>query len=155
MKNRTPHHLEVYYDGRCGLCCTFHEWLHVQERAFPVRFITYQSEEAEEVFPGLNALHPERDMIVRTDDGIIHRAGEGWVLCLMSCARYQWLARRLASPVLLPFAEKICRALASRRYRISKLFFRKKDRDVAAALHAMPERQRPLESRHHIPDGII
>ena len=151
--------IEVYYDGRCGMCCTFHEWVNKQPRAYKVNFIPYQSPRAEEWFPGVNALEPEREMIVRCDNGELYRAAQGWVLCLLSCANYQGVARRLASPVLLPFAEKACHALAARRHKLSKIFFRKKDREVAAELHRMPGQECDenchVVSHGDIPDGII
>ncbi len=152
-------HIEVYYDGRCGMCCTFHEWVNKQPRAFTVRFVPYQSAQAEEWFPGVNALDPEREMIVRTDDSNLYRAAEGWVLCLLSCANYQGVARRLASPALLPFAEKACHALAARRHKLSKIFFRRKDREVAAELHWMPgqecEKHCQMVGHGDIPDGLF
>ena len=69
--------IEVFYDGRCGMCCTFHEWINRQERAYEVRFHPYQSPEAERVFPGVNTLDPAREMIVRTNEGKVYRAAEG------------------------------------------------------------------------------
>ena len=147
-------YIEVYYDGRCGMCCTFHEWVNQQKRAFPVRFIAYQDPMAEEWFPGVNTLEPEREMIVRTGDQQLYRGAEGWVLCLLSCARYQAIARRIASPTLLPFAEKTCHALAARRHKLSKIFFRKKDREVAEELHRMPDED-CAGSCANIPDGLF
>jgi len=152
-------HIEVYYDGRCGMCCTFHEWVNKQPRAFSVSFVAYQSPHAEEWFPGISKLDPERYMIVRTDTGELFRAAEGWVLCLYSCANFQKIARRLASPKLLPYAEKVCHAIADRRRNLSKILFRKKDREVAASLHEMPGQQCKDRCRSlndtNIPDGII
>jgi len=147
-------YIEVYYDGRCGMCCTFHEWVNAQKRAYPVRFIAYQSPQAEEWFPGVNELEPEREMIVRTDTHKLYRGAEGWVLCLLSCEKYQGIARRVATPTLLPFAEKTCHALAARRHKLSKIFFRKKDREVADEIHRIPEEE-CVGACSSIPDGFI
>ncbi len=151
--------MEVYYDGRCGMCCRFNEWVNGQERAVAIHFVAYQSPRAEEWFPGVNALDPGRDMIVRTDDGTLYRGAEGWVLCLLSCARYQGVARRLGSPVLMPVARKACHALALRRRGLSKIFFREKDRELALELHRMPvsgcEGGCRLTTHDNIPDGLI
>ncbi len=57
--------IEVFYDGRCGMCCTFHEWINRQPRAFLIEFIPYQAADAERRFPGLNTLDPAREMVVR------------------------------------------------------------------------------------------
>ena len=130
--------IEVYYDGRCALCCGFAEWLHGQPRAFPVEFVAYQSPRAAERFPGLAALDPARVMVVRTREGGIHRGAEAWVWCLYSSAAHQDLAKRLAGPCLLPVAERVCRLLAANRRRISKLWFRRRDCELRKMLHEMP-----------------
>lgn len=134
---REVNRIEVYYDGRCGMCCTFHEWVNAQERSFGVNFIPYQSDRAEEVFPGVGTLDPAREMIVRSDDGKIFRGAEAWVWCLFSCRKYQAVAVRLAQPGMLGVAVRACRILAANRHCLSKVFFRKKDREVRETLHEM------------------
>ena len=137
LTGKQPDKIEVYYDGRCGMCCTFHEWINRQPRAFGVDFIPYQAERAERAFPGIGMLDPAREMVVRTDGGAIFRGAEAWVMCLYSCANHQAAARRLASPALLPVAIRACRLLAANRHALSKVFFRRKDREVRENLHRM------------------
>ena len=133
--------IEVFYDGRCGMCCSFHEWINRQPRAFGIGFIPYQAAEAERVFPGLGTLDPAREMVVRTSEGRIFRGAEAWVWCLFSCANHQAAARRLGGPGLLPVAIRACRLLAANRHALSKVFFRSKDKAVRAELHRMqPDR---------------
>ena len=129
--------IEVFYDGRCGMCCSFHEWINRQPRAFGIGFIPYQAAEAERVFPGLGTLDPAREMVVRTSEGRIFRGAEAWVWCLFSCANHQAAARRLGGPGLLPVAIRACRLLAANRHALSKVFFRSKDKAVRAELHRM------------------
>jgi len=129
--------IEVYYDGRCGMCCTFHEWVNRQPRALSIQFIPYQATEAEKTFPGIGTLDPAREMIVRTDKGEIYRGAEAWVWCLYSCKNHQTAAHKLASPSLLPLAKHSCRILASNRHSLSKVFFRRKDKQVRNELHHM------------------
>ena len=129
--------IEVFYDGRCGMCCSFHEWINRQPRAFAIGFIPYQAAHAERVFPGLGMLDPAREMVVRTSEGGIFRGAEAWVWCLYSCANYQMAARRLGGPGLLPVAIHACRVLAANRHALSKVFFRSKDRKVREELHRM------------------
>lgn len=131
--------IEVFYDGRCGMCCSFHEWIARQPRAFVIRFVPYQSEEAERVFPGLGTLDPAREMVVRTSEGGIFRGAEAWVWCLFSCSNHQAAARRLAGPRLLPVAVRACRVLAANRHALSKVLFGKKDRKVREKLHRMED----------------
>ncbi len=130
--------IEVYYDGRCGMCCSFHEWIHRQPRAFRIEFIPYQAAHAERIFPGLGSLDPAREMVVRTSGGRIFRGAEAWVWCLYSCANHQAAARKLAGPGLLPIAIHGCRVLAANRHALSKVFFRNKDRKVRKELHRIP-----------------
>jgi predicted DCC family thiol-disulfide oxidoreductase YuxK len=127
--------IEVFYDGRCGMCCSFHEWINRQPRAFGIEFIPYQAPHAEMVFPGLGTLDPAREMVVRTSEGQIFRGAEAWVWCLYSCANYQAAARRLGSPGFLPIAIHGCRFLAANRHALIKIFFRQKDKKVREKLH--------------------
>lgn len=135
--SKEPGWIEVFYDGRCGMCCSFHEWINRQPRAFEIRFVPYQAPEAERVFLGIGTLDPAREMVVRTDGGEIFRGAEAWVRCLDSCANHRQAARRLGSPALLPVAIRACRVLAANRHALSKLFFRGKDRAVREKLHRM------------------
>lgn len=129
--------IEVFYDGRCGMCCSFHEWINRQPRAFPIAFIPYQAAHAERVFPGLGTLDPAREMVVRTSGNEIFRGAEAWVWCLYSCANHQVAARKLGGPGLLPIAIHACRVLAANRHALSKILFRSKDRKVRQELHRM------------------
>ena len=142
--------IEVFYDGRCGMCCSFHEWIYRQKRAFEIDFWPYQAAEAELIFPGINTLDPAREMIVRTDEGEVYRGAEAWVWCLYSCANHRTLARRLARPALLGVAVRVCRLLAANRHGLSKVFFRRKDREVRETLHQMTPPN--CEGDHCVPD---
>ncbi len=127
--------IEVFYDGRCGMCCSFHEWINRQPRAYQIDFIPYQSPNAESIFPGIGTLDPAREMIVRTWQNEIYRGAEAWVLCLYSCANHQTAAKKLATPRLLSVAIRACRVLAANRHSLSKVFFRRKDKEVGETLH--------------------
>ena len=143
--------MEVFYDGRCGMCCTFHEWINRQPRTCEIEFIPYQAARAEHVFPGIMTLDPEKEMIVRTDQNEIYRAAEAWVLCLYSCANQQAVARRLARPAMLKIAIHTCRILAANRHSLSKVFFHKKNKEVKKALHQM---QAPDCDSDHCSKGL-
>lgn len=129
--------IEVFYDGRCGMCCSFHEWINRQPREFAVDFVPYQAPHAEHIFPGLGTLDPAREMIVRTSEGKIFRGAEAWVWCLFSCSNHQTIARKLAGPGMLTVAIHACRVLAANRHALSKVFFRSKDKKVREELHRM------------------
>jgi len=134
--------IEVYYDGRCGMCCTFHEWLNRQDRANKVLFFPYQDTATESQFPGINSLEPDKEMIVRVDGTDVYRGAEAWIWCLWSCSDYRVLAEKMNRPLFLPFAKKVCHLLAANRLSLSKVFFRKKAKEVAEDLHSMPQIER-------------
>ena len=136
----SPSHVKFiggHYDGRCGMCCGFHEWINRQKRAFKIQFIPYQSPLAEKLFPGIGTLDPAREMVVRSDQGAVLRGGETWVWCLYGCAHYRFLFRRISKPPLLGLAVQMCRLLSSNRQSFSKFFFWRQDREVRGALHPM------------------
>jgi len=86
------------------------------------------------------------------------------VMCLLSCLNYQRMARRLASPQLLPVAKKACGLIAANRLTLSKLLFRKRNQQLAEEIHQMPDqvcaegcevRAACPASDLNIPDGLI
>jgi len=113
--------LEVYYDGSCGMCGRFKNWLEQQEHLIGVEFLSYASEAARERFPDLAEYDPEKAMVVRTDTGEIYRGAESIVMTLWACSEYRKLAMKLRKPMFLPLASKIYPLIASNRYTISKL----------------------------------
>jgi predicted DCC family thiol-disulfide oxidoreductase YuxK len=123
--------IEVFYDGRCGMCCTFIDWLRKQEHACEIRCLDYQSDEAKEIFPDLLSYHPEREMVVRVGGEEIYQGAEGWVCCLWGCVKYRDIARKMNSRLLLPMAKKICYFVSKNRLGVSKLFFSKKSEEIA------------------------
>jgi predicted DCC family thiol-disulfide oxidoreductase YuxK len=122
--------IELFYDARCGMCCTFMEWLERQERACETICLDYQSDEAKKRFPEILHYEPDKQMVSRVNDEVIHYGGESWVCCLWSCARYRWLAKLLNSRLLLPMAKKVCYLISRNRLWVSKVFFRKKNADI-------------------------
>ena len=51
--------IEVFYDGHCGMCSSFAEWLVKQGRAIKVDCMAYQSDKAKRVFPEIDSLKPD------------------------------------------------------------------------------------------------
>lgn len=123
--------IEVFYDARCGMCCTFMDWLRKQERACKLICFDYQSEEAKKVFPDILSHHPEKEIVTRMDGEAVYQGAEGWVCCLWSCTKYRDLAEKINGGLLLPLAKKICYYVSKNRLEVSKLFFRKKTEEIA------------------------
>jgi predicted DCC family thiol-disulfide oxidoreductase YuxK len=130
--NKNVKTIEVFYDGRCGTCCTFIEWLEKQDRACELISLDYQSDEAQSAFPDLSSYHPEKEMVVRVDGEEIYQGAEGWVCCLWGCVKYRDIAKKMNSRLLLPMAKKICYFVSKNRLGVSKLFFSKKTNEIAA-----------------------
>lgn len=148
LRGPEPAFIEVFPDGHCAMCRSFADWLERQPRAFPVRMLPYQSAAARSALPGIDSLEPGQLMIVRDDHGRIHRGAEAWVMCLWSCTNHRRLARRLASPALLPLARRACLLLAANRRRISRLLFRGGERELRRELEtACPD------GSCHLPDA--
>lgn len=132
LKN-TVKKVEVFYDGRCGMCCTFMGWLEKQERACDLVSMDYRSEEAQRIFPELLSYHPEKELVVRMigDDGVeIYQGAEAWVCCMWSSMKHRDLAQKMNGCVLLPIAKKICYFISKNRLGVSRLFFRNKSQLV-------------------------
>lgn len=137
--------IEVFYDARCGMCCTFIDWLEKQERAGELMCYDYKSSDALAVFPSLLEYDPEKVMVVRVDGEEVYQGGEGWVCCLWICVKYRWVAKRVNGPLLLPMAKKICYLVSNNRLKISKLFFRKKNKEITDEINAQQKKNQDID----------
>ncbi|MGJ8656792.1 MAG: DCC1-like thiol-disulfide oxidoreductase family protein [Akkermansiaceae bacterium] len=135
--------VEVFYDGGCGMCRTFMGWLERQERGCELVCLDYRGEEARDVFPGIGDYEPEKEIVVRMEQGDgeceVYVGGEGWVCCLWSCGKYRDLAEKMNGCVLLPLAKKVCYLVSRNRLGVSRLFFRRKNAEIAAELEKEAE----------------
>jgi len=127
--------LEIYYDGQCGMCCSFIEWLETQERAMEVVCMPYQNEEALIQFRDLMEYHPDREIVVRVDGAEVFSGAEGWVWSLWSCGKYRDVARLMNTRLMLPLAKKVCYLVSKNRLKLSQLFFAKKATQIAEEIH--------------------
>ena len=96
--------LYVLYDGTCHVCRRCRTWLDRQPAFVPLVFIPLQSPEIACRFPGIGALHPERELVVISDTGDVWQGGSAWVMCLWALREYREWSLRLAHPALLPLA---------------------------------------------------
>ena len=113
--------LAVFYDQDCGLCRACRRWLMSKDSYFPVEFLAYQSRRAREICPELDKLNPDKEIVVMTDNGQIYQGGSAWVMCLYALKKYRELSFKLAHPMLLPLAKKMCHVVSARRMSISSL----------------------------------
>ena len=104
--------LSILFDGECSLCGRCRDWLARQPAFFELEFIPFQSPEARERFPGIEALHPEEQLLVVSDEGAVYRGPQAWIMCLYALREYRAWSQRLAHPALLPWARRVCELLS-------------------------------------------
>ena len=114
--------IAVFYDQECNLCRTCRRWLMSQDKFFPMEFMAYQSRRALKVCPQLMELNPDKEIVVMADNGQIYQGGSAWIMCLYALRRYRELSFKLAHPMLLPLAKKMCHVVSNNRLRLSKFF---------------------------------
>jgi predicted DCC family thiol-disulfide oxidoreductase YuxK len=112
--------LYVLFDGECSLCGRCRTWLARQPAFLELRFLPFQSPEVADRFPGIEALHPEEQLLVVSDEGGVYRGPQAWIMCLYALRDYRELSLRLAHPALLPFARRFCELLSENRFRMSR-----------------------------------
>ena len=111
--------LYILYDSECELCRRSRIWLGRQPAYVPLVFLPLQSPEIGSRFPGLNALHPEKEIVVVSDAGEVWQGGAAWVICLWSLREFREWSLRLAHPALLPLARRLCEVVSANRMKIS------------------------------------
>jgi predicted DCC family thiol-disulfide oxidoreductase YuxK len=112
--------LYILYDSECELCRRCRIWLGRQPAYVPLVFMPLQSPEAGCRFPGLEKLHPEREMVVIGDTGEVWQGGAAWVMCLWALREFREWSLRLGHPALLPLARRLCEVVSANRYKISR-----------------------------------
>jgi predicted DCC family thiol-disulfide oxidoreductase YuxK len=132
--------LYVLFDAQCELCVRCRNWLLAQPAFVPLHFIAFQSAEAQQRFPGIDALKPSEQLLVIANDGSVYRGACAWIMCLWALQDYRLLSERLAQPILLPFARIVCELLSRNRFFLSRALFREDPQSVARRLAAFQPR---------------
>lgn len=142
--NNTVKIIEIFYDGQCGMCCTFIGWLDKQEHVFQVDCYDYHQAKAKLVFPDIGNYDPSKELVVRVDENDVYTGAEGWVYCLWGCAKYRNVACKMNNAILLPMAKKFCYLVSNNRLKISKLFFSKKTKEIADEIEAEEKKNKKI-----------
>ena len=128
--------LYVLFDAHCELCVRCRNWLAQQPAFVPLVFIAFQSDEAQRRFPGIDALKPEEQLLVISDEGAVYRGANAWIMCLWALENYREHAQRLAHPALLPLAKLACELLSQNRFFLSDAVFRQGPHSAARKVAA-------------------
>ena len=113
--------LTVLYDGECELCKRCRTFFTNKPAYISLKFIALQTPDLEQQFPGIHAFHPDKEIIVISDEGGVYQGGFAWIMCLYALKEYREWSFRLANPALLPFAKRIVSSVSHNRYFLSSL----------------------------------
>lgn len=111
--------LYVLYDSRCGLCRRLKDWLLGQRAWLALNMMPAGSAQARQMFPGLEQIASSDDLTVVSDEGEVYLNNHAWIMCLYALEDYREWARRLAHPLLLPFARQAFEMVSKNRHAIS------------------------------------
>jgi len=131
-------HLNVLYDPACGLCTHVKEWLQRQPAYVPLFLIPAGSPQALKLFPGLDQLVGDDELVVVNDRGGVYVGNHAWIMCLWALRDYRRWALRLATPALLPVARQAFDVLSSQRALVSRIFGLASEREMADRLRKVP-----------------
>jgi predicted DCC family thiol-disulfide oxidoreductase YuxK len=128
--------LYVLFDAECEFCIRCRNWLMQQPAFVSLVFISFQSDEAQRRFPGIEALKPNEQLLVISDEGSVYRGAHAWIMCLWALEKYREHAQRLAHPVLLPLATAVCELLSRNRFFLSDTLFGQEPHSAARKVAA-------------------
>lgn len=126
--------LTILYDAECALCRRCRVWLAQQPTYVPLHFLPLQAEALRARFPGIDRLQPERELIVISDTGDVWQGASAWVMCLWALREYREWSQRLAHPLLLPLARRVCGLVSTHRHEISRALANDTTTQLAARL---------------------
>ena len=70
-------------------------------------------------FPGIERFHPNEQLLVVSDEGDVYQGSHAWIMCLYALREYRAWSQRLASPLLLPWARRVCELVSENRLSLS------------------------------------
>lgn len=116
--------LFVLFDSTCAFCRQCRIWLQSQRQIVRLTFLEAGSLDAKKLFPALNHERTKADLTVVSDSGAVFHGSKAWLIILWALKDYRSWARTLASPELMPVAQKFISMISSNRRTISRLIAR-------------------------------
>ena len=112
--------LYVLYDPRCELCRRLKDWLLVQRSWVGLCMLPAGSDKAKKMFPALEEIAGENDLVVISDEGQVYLNDRAWIMALFALEEYRDWACRLAHPLLMPLARQAFAAVSRNRHALSR-----------------------------------
>ena len=128
--------LYVLFDAQCALCRQCRRWLERQPAFLELRFLPLGAAEVPCLFPGIERFQPREQLVVVSDEGAVYQGGYAWVMCLYALREYRGWSQRLANPLLLPWARRVCELVSENRLTISRWFQGMNDEQLGGELAA-------------------
>src|SRR5271154_2044399 len=126
--------LYVLYDPRCELCCRLQGWLLEQRSWICLEAIPAGSQKARKMFPGLEQVASQNDLVVVSDEGAVYLNDRAWIMVLYALEEYRDWAARLTHPLLMPLARQAYAALSRNRQFLSRWVSTTEPEAIAAEL---------------------
>lgn len=111
----------VIYDDECGLCRRVRTWVMRQDTLVPLEFLPLHAPDLYERFTGLEAFHPETEIVVIGDDGDVYQGAGAWIMLLYAMRNFRHWSFTLSTPRLMPLARKLVYTISANRLAISNL----------------------------------
>ena len=111
--------LFVFYDGECGLCSKARTHLAGMAQHVPLIFVSYQDLRLQAVFPEVELLDPDQQVIAMSDTGDIYRGDSAWITILWALRDYRRWAFLLARSAWRHQAKAAVHYLSLTRRRLS------------------------------------
>ena len=117
---RVPRALTVLFDPACALCQRSRDWMLRQAHYVTLSFVACSGEEARARYGDIPWLGDE--LVVVSDTGDVWVGPAAFLTCLWALVAWREWSYRLSDGAFAPLAERVFRALSSKRRSIAALF---------------------------------
>jgi len=150
--------LYVLYDPKCELCCRLKNWILIQRTWIGLAVIEAGSSKAKRLFPDLEQIATQNDLVVISDEGAVYLNDRAWIMVLYAMLEYREWAARLAHPLLMPLARQAFAALSRNRHFLSRWLSAENPEVIAGELRRValdPCEVEQADARPHGPSAPI
>src|SRR5580692_5892258 len=136
--------LYVLYDPKCEICRRLKDWILVQRSWIGIAVLEAGSEKAKRLFPELERIATQDDLVVISDEGAVYLNDHAWIMVLYAMVEYRDWAARLTHPLLMPLARQAYAALSRNRHFLSRWVSSAEPEAIAAELRNVVVEACPL-----------